>query len=600
MVALLVAPKGNSMKYLTKHRTKYYFKRKIPTTQKHIVVSLRTDSLTEANYLVAIINPQLENLLSERIDIMMNNNEEFDYVKSIVQSYVDEAKEDYSKYSRLREKRYTYTTKKGNVRLGSHPKAIDKATKFLRESVFSPNRDEVYEGLIQETELLTKCEYALSILSNNSKDMLKDEVIKAEIELLENDKFGNVSRTQNSNAYINNDNRIYQTPMASTQYEPQVTIEELHRQRGYYNKKREEILAAFMEVKEEKTKEPERYSRDIKIFFDLVEKEYLIDITHDDMKQFLKEVFYLPDRNKNRELFKNASSFKEIIAIAKDKDINPIAKKTIRNKLININAFLDYAIEYDYLDKNKLRYKISISTEDLEDDNKRKELYPEQLFSLFYKSSWYTDELEENLKDKPSRIWIPLILLFTGCRLNEIAQIYTEQITQKEDIFFFRIEDKHEDQKLKNKSSKRKIPIHPTLIDLGILKFIEQQKKNNKTRLFPELYHTDKKGYGNAFSKVFNKKEFKFSWLDKKAIERLENEDILLDLHSFRHNFSGSLKGLEKVGLLDYYMGHRQNSETQKRYGDYRAKLLFDSIAQCEYNLDFEPLMKSINRFYGE
>ena len=114
-------------------------------------------------------------------------------------------------------------------------------------------------------------------------------------------------------------------------------------------------------------------------------------------------------------------------------------------------------MEYEYLDKNRLRYKISLSEEN--SDDKRKEYYNEQLHALFYKSTWYTKELENNLKDNPSKIWLPLILLFTGCRLNEIAQIRLSQIEIKDNINFFRIDDKYPDQKLKNKTSKRKIPI---------------------------------------------------------------------------------------------------------------------------------------------
>ena len=585
------------MKYLTKHRNNYYFKRKIPTTQKHIVISLRTDSLTEANYITAIITPKFINLLVEKVNKMMNWDDEIDYIKAIIQEYVNEAKEDYTKYSKAREQRYTYTTKKDDERLGSHPKAIKKAINYLVDNLHSSKKNEIYQNLINDTELENKCDYAITVLSEDNQERLKDEIIKAEIELLTNDYDNNFNRTNNPNTYI----KRTQTPLNQTITPfpmPNFTHTEIKQNLGYYKKKKEEILIDFMEKKTEETKEPERYERDIKIFFDLIDKDYLIDISHEDMKHFIKEFFFLPDRNGNRELFKNAKNYKEVIQIAKEKSIESITKKTIRNKLININAFLDYAVEYDYLDKNRLRYKIFISTEDLEDEKNRKEFYPEQLFSLFYKSEWYKEKLEENLKTYPSKIWVPLILLFAGCRLNELCQIYTEQIIEKEGVYFFKIEDEHEDQKLKNRSSRRKIPIHPMLIDLGILKFIEKQKKENKTRLFSELYYTEKKGYGNAFSKLFNDKKFKFSWLDKQAKEKLENEDILLDLHSFRHNFSGSLKGLEEVGLLDYFLGHRQNSLSQSKYGKYRPTLLCEKISQCEYNLDFKPLIKSINSFY--
>ena len=83
-------------------------------------------------------------------------------------------------------------------------------------------------------------------------------------------------------------------------------------------------------------------------------------------------------------------------------------------------------------------------------------------------------------KEEPHKIWIPLILLFTGARTNEIAQLYVEHIKEKEGIHLFKIKDEQEDQSTKNKSSNREVPIHKTLIDLGFLKYVEYQKKLKK------------------------------------------------------------------------------------------------------------------------
>lgn len=572
------------MKYLYEHNNRYYFRRRISKTKKNITVSLQTNNLMEAKYILNIIDIRL-NLLLEK-GFSMDFDEELEYITEIIKIYVNEAKQEYKKFSKERELRYSYTSKKGKERLGSHPKAIEKAIKNLSDILHSPNRDKIYNEIIETTNIRNKCDYALTILSEENQDRLKDEVIKAEIELLYNDKINNEARINNPSKYIFNEN----TPIINkniVKYENE----------SYYSKKAIDIFLDFMKKKKKEVEEPFRYERDIKIFLSLTNKEYLIDITHDNMKDFLEDFMYLPNQNKNQELYKkNGEDFKEIIAISKKEELIRLDNTTIRNKLININAFLDYAIEYEYLDKNKLRYKISLSEENPSD--KRKEYYNEQLHALFYKSSWYTKELENNLKDSPSKIWLPLILLFSGCRLNEIAQIRLSQIDIKDSINFFRIEAKYKDQKLKNKTSKRKIPIHQTLIDLGILDFIDSQRKNNKERLFEELYYTNNKGYGQAFSKRFNDKDFKKEWLSQSDIAKIEEEDILLDLHSFRHNFSGSLKGLIEDGLLEYFMGHSQNSESLKRYGKYRSALMFDNISKCEYEIKFDNLKEKINNYY--
>lgn len=572
------------MKYLYIHRDKYYYRKRISKTNKIFTISLKTNNLIEAKYILNIIDIRL-NLILES-GFIMNFDEEIDYITEIIKSYVNEAKEEYKKFSNERELRYTYVSKKGKERSGSHPKAIEKAIKNLTDGLYSPNRDNIYNQIIEITNIKNKCDYALSILSEENQDRLKDEVIKAEIELLYNDKSNNEARINNPSKYIFKEN----TPITNNnivRYENE----------SYYSKKAIDIFLDFMEKKKKEVEEPFRYERDIKIFLSLTNKEYLIDISHKDMEDFLNDFMFLPNQNKNMKLYKeNGEDYKEIIAISKKEKLITLDNTTIKNKLININAFLDYAIEFEYLDKNRLRYKINLSEENTSD--KRKEYYNEQLHALFYKSSWYTKELENNLKESPSKIWLPLILLFTGCRLNEMAQIRLSQIEIKDSINFFRIDDKYPDQKLKNKTSKRKIPIHQTLIDLGILDFIDSQRKNNKERLFEELYYTNNKGYGQAFSKRFNDKDFKKEWLSKSDIAKIEEEDILLDLHSFRHNFSGSLKGLIEDGLLEYFMGHTQNSESLKRYGKYRAELMFDNISKCEYKINFNNLKEKINNYY--
>lgn len=571
------------MKYLYEHNNRYYFRRRISKTKKNITVSLQTNNLMEAKYILNIIDIRLDLILEK--GFIVDFDQELEYITEIIKTYVDEAKQEYKKFSKERELRYSYTSKKGKERLGSHPKAIEKAIKNLTDILHSPNRDKIYNEIIETTNIKNKCDYALTILSEENQDRLKDEVIKAEIELLFNDKRNNEERINNPSKYILNENI---TPIYNF-VEQKNDI--------YHSKKAIDIFLNFMEKKKKEVEEPFRYERDIKIFLSLTNKEYLIDISHKDMEDFLNDFMFLPNQNKNMKLYKeNGENFKEIIAISKKEKLITLDNTTIKNKLININAFLDYAIEFEYLDKNRLRYKISLSEENTSD--KRKEYYNEQLHALFYKSSWYTKELENNLKDNPSKIWLPLILLFSGCRLNEMAQIRLSQIEIKDNINFFRIEAKYKDQKLKNQTSKRKIPIHQTLIDLGILDFIDSQRKNNKERLFEELYYTNNKGYGQAFSKRFNDKDFKKEWLSKSDIAKIEEEDILLDLHSFRHNFSGSLKGLIEDGLLEYFMGHTQNSESLKRYGKYRPELMFDNISKCEYKINFDNLREKINNYY--
>ncbi|MDQ7072768.1 MAG: tyrosine-type recombinase/integrase [Gammaproteobacteria bacterium] len=82
--------------------------------------------------------------------------------------------------------------------------------------------------------------------------------------------------------------------------------------------------------------------------------------------------------------------------------------------------------------------------------------------------------------------WLPRIALYTGMRLNEICQLHLSDIKEVEGIVVFDINDDQE-KTLKTKSSKRYVPIHSRLIDMGLLDRVEALRNQGKERLFEEL-----------------------------------------------------------------------------------------------------------------
>lgn len=590
------------MTHLFKHKNGYYFKRKIPKTQTNFLISLKTDSLKEAKFIIATISPRFLKLFMENI---MNWDEEIDYIRDLISEYVDEAKEDYTKYSKLREKKYTYTTKKGEIRSGSHPKAIEKAIENLTNALHSPERDKIYNEIIKTTNIKKKSDYALSILSEENQDRFKDEVIKAEIELLYNDKSNNEARIKTPATYIKKEipTQIITTTYPVEVYSPNeikqnvnivaTTQTELRNNVRYYSKTARELVELFKAEKaREEIKELTRYKKILDIFLELTDKEYLIDLSVLELKKFSKDFSDMPNENDSevKTALKGITSYKKWIEITRKKDLMRVSNRTRRDKLIRIKAFLNFCVEIECLDKNRLHYKINP-----DDNNKRKEFRIEQLQNLF-NTDWYNKDLEHNLKEEPHKIWIPLILLYSGARINEISQIYINQIIEKEGVYFFKIKDTEDDQSTKNKSSNRVIPIHKILLDFGFLNYVKQQEKNNQERLFSELYLTKSKGYGQHFGKIFN--DYKKTWLEIETLNKIKERKILLDLHSFRHTFTTALRGGKVVEEdISYILGHKKN-QTQ-RYGSIPAKEFLNKINKAKYKLDFKSLQKKINSFYN-
>src|SRR5436853_319352 len=89
----------------------------------------------------------------------------------------------------------------------------------------------------------------------------------------------------------------------------------------------------------------------------------------------------------------------------------------------------------------------------------------------------------------PERYWLVLLCLFQICRREEAGQLSLKDLGELDDIPFMNITDEGVGQGLKNAGSKRRLPIHSSLVKLGFLEYVEQIKTLGHARLFPQLDH---------------------------------------------------------------------------------------------------------------
>lgn len=84
----------------------------------------------------------------------------------------------------------------------------------------------------------------------------------------------------------------------------------------------------------------------------------------------------------------------------------------------------------------------------------------------------------------PERYWIPLVGLYSGMRQGEICQLYVDDIQQYDDIWCFNVNDSG-DKRVKNLASKRIVPVHPNLIKIGFLDYVEGMRSSEQ----PPVYY---------------------------------------------------------------------------------------------------------------
>jgi integrase len=144
----------------------------------------------------------------------------------------------------------------------------------------------------------------------------------------------------------------------------------------------------------------------------------------------------------------------------------------------------------------------------------------------------------------------------TGARLEELCQLRVDDFAEQQGIQCIRIDDTREGQKLQNASSRRVIPLHPALLDLGLLQYVASVKATGTDRLFPELDAVRGK-LGHAPSKWFGRFKAKLGITDPRKT-----------FHSFRHTLIDDLRdaGVQD-SLIKRIAGHEDGAVTFSVYG---------------------------------
>jgi len=104
---------------------------------------------------------------------------------------------------------------------------------------------------------------------------------------------------------------------------------------------------------------------------------------------------------------------------------------------------------------------------------------------------------------KPERYWVTMIAAYSGARLNEICQLDLTDIQKHDGIWVMDLQQNSADKSIKSKAGNRLVPLHPKLLDLGLLDYWEQVKKGKNPKLFPNLKKGFRTTYGDSVSKWF-------------------------------------------------------------------------------------------------
>ena len=179
------------------------------------------------------------------------------------------------------------------------------------------------------------------------------------------------------------------------------------------------------------------------------------------------------------------------------------------------------------------------------------------------------------MNNKLPYYWVFLLGIFSGMRTNEMCQLRLSDLKKVDKIWFMFVEDS-ENTKVKTESSIRKIPLHPQLIELGVIYYVGKLRKKKKTRVFWEL-REDRDGFASKVSRHYNEKFLP-------AIGVWEKHKKVL--YCTRHTFINKLYS-EKVdeNVIKTLVGHEKEF-TMKHYGGdpFTPEVLLEEISKVNYS----------------
>lgn len=216
-------------------------------------------------------------------------------------------------------------------------------------------------------------------------------------------------------------------------------------------------------------------------------------ITRETCREFVRVLQALP-RNASK-VYPNLTP-QEAVAKSREEGrtdfISPANVNTYLNKLSGV---LNWAVRGGIIDRNPASgFRVA---DQVHRRDKRRPFSSQQLQRIFAAPLYVGCRDDQHgfampgpKRPRNARYWVPIIGLYSGMRLNEICQLDVDDVQSIESIACFvvtQLSRTSDDKRLKTASSERVVPLHPALLELGFLDFVEKRRRSGEHKLFAEV-----------------------------------------------------------------------------------------------------------------
>lgn len=266
-----------------------------------------------------------------------------------------------------------------------------------------------------------------------------------------------------------------------------------------------------------------------------------------------------------------------------------MSKTTINNHLTRLNAF------YSWLRKKQLTTLPVLDKLGGKSDKKASELRAifdkEDLKRIFSNEKFTRGKFLHDYY-----YWIPLLALYTGCRLRELCQLAPDDVKmdRETEVFYLDINDETSSamkqqgfrKSLKTTNSRRLVPLHPHLRLLGLMEFVEQAKAENRATLFSVKPGQDGDA-GVYVSKWFQR--------FRNQIDLDTRPGVKKDFHSFRHTFINKLEDCGVHPDLNRDIAGHAHQDTNR--STYRKTAQLTKLYEAICQIDFEDELRYVKPY---
>ncbi|UWQ02850.1 hypothetical protein K3X44_05885 [Aliiroseovarius crassostreae] len=173
--------------------------------------------------------------------------------------------------------------------------------------------------------------------------------------------------------------------------------------------------------------------------------------------------------------------------------------------------------------------------------------------------------------------WVPIMGFLQGVRSEEALQLAPEDFGSQNGIKYMRIRNTVGNS-VKSEAGERRLPIHPALVELGLLDLVAQKRGEKRKRLFSEIKRGKTK---NTYTELFTKEFTRY----RQAHEVYWHG---LDLHATRTTFHHELMDVPTPGYIRRaLMGHEPLDEGERSYAQNGISL--KTLHDCVSAIPFDP-----------